>query len=179
MINNWLTSNSFKFVQEYRWVRILILSLIAANSIFAFYLPESYDRANQTPGKWLRIIWPFYFKFSVCSFYFWVFYSFSLGYSRPFRALMSLKWFIPWSRMSLSISLIQFIYLHYSLASTRTIFVFNRLFVLKEIVSTFVFTWIFGNLMFLFLEQPLNNLFRNYLGTKRRQEVSSEDKKSS
>lgn len=156
----------------------MILVSIALNSIFAFYLPNSYDQAGQKPEWWLRIIWPFYFKFSVCIFYFWTFYSFSFGYSRPYRALMSLKWFIPWSRMSLSISLIQFIYLHYSLASTRTIFVFNRLFVLKEIVVTFVATWILGNLVFLFLEQPLNNLFRNYLGIKRRQEVAAEEKKS-
>ena len=172
-------NNRLRLHQEYKAVRILIYASIAANSIFAFYLPNSYDQANRQPDRWLRIVWPFYFKFSVCIFYFWTFYSFSFGYSRPYRALMSLKWFIPWSRMSLSISLIQFIYLHYSLAATRTIFVFNRLFVLKEIVNTFVFTYILGSLVFLFLEQPLNNLFRNYLGTKRRQEVAFENKKTS
>lgn len=123
----------------------------------------------------MKIIWPFYFKFATCLFHIWATYSFSFNYSRLLKFLFSFKFFIPFSRLSLIFSVIQFIYLHYSLASTRTIFVFNRFFVLKEFIASFLLTFIITNLAYLFFEQPFNNLFKNYYGLKKRREVH-EDK---
>lgn len=170
-----LIHNSMK--KDYKIVRISIWIICCFLGYFAFYYPHSYDEIGQKPSKFIQIVFfLFIFKYFISFFYFWTFYSLSFGYSRYLKAIMNFKWYIPWSRLSLSISLIQFIYLHYSLASTRTIFVFNRLFVLKEIISTFAFTWWCGNLVYLLFEQPSNNLFKNYFGAKRRQDVKIKNK---
>lgn len=104
-------------------------------------------------------------------------YSFSFGYSRPIKAFFSLKWFAPWAKLALSVPLIQFLYLHYSLASTRNIFLLNTLAFFKEITATFVFTWLAANLVFLFLENPIDNLIKNFSNLKRRQDVGVEKTK--
>lgn len=57
------------------------------------------------------------------------------------------------------------------LASARTQFPYNRMSSIKEIAAAFLFTFIFSNIVFIFFENPLNNLLNYYLGFRRRSQI--------
>lgn len=89
-----------------------------------------------------------------------------------FRKLFSTRFFVPWSKLSFTLIICQFTYLIYSLASTRTVFTYDRMTAFKEVFSGYLFTFILGNFLFLFFEAPMNNILKTYLGIKRRSEIS-------
>ena len=90
------------------------------------------------------------------------------------RKALSLKWFMSWSRLSLVIPTYNFTYLHYSLASTRNISVFNAFSIFKELLIAFVLTWLIGHFVYLFFNAPIISILKTYFGSKRRRDIDFE-----
>ena len=93
----------------------------------------------------------------------------------PFTGLIdwffSLKIWVPFSRLSFSLSLSQFVYIAYSFASTRSIYDFNPHSMAKEIFLNVCGTFVFGNFIFLLFEGPLLSIVKKYSGLKRHSEA--------
>ena len=81
---------------------------------------------------------------------------------------LSLKFWLPWSRLSFTFSLCQFIMIGYWFATARTIFTFNFDSIVREIVINLLSTFLLGNFLFLFIEGPIMSLLKSYLGLKSR-----------
>ena len=60
-----------------------------------------------------------------------------------------------------------------SLSVSALVHPFSRL--AKEKYAAIMITYLLGNLVFLFFEQPMTNLCKSYLGIKKRNEIGSED----
>ena len=168
----------------------------------SFYQLASYidylEKSDAQQNKYLILFWPVIEKLINVIPTFWIFYSVLVGYSGNFfcfhlirvvpnnnicfyftqlgqlRQLFSSRFFIPWSRLSFTLIMCQFTFLLYALGSTRTIFPFNRMTGFKETFSGYIFTFIFGNFLFLFFDGPMTNIFKHYFGIKKRSELISE-----
>lgn len=200
MICAWLVKNRVKpKIFDFKIARFFI-GLFSFCSFYAFlkYLEYLEHTGGQANNYYLYYFLPVIDKM-VCSIsLFYVFYSVLIGHSSKFivlysyfeigfnlyplslfgldrlRAILSLRFFVPWSRMSFSLIICQFTFLFYQLGSTRTVYHYNRMTALKEIFSGYFFTFVCGNFIFLFFEQPLTRVFQKVVGIKRRSEIVSE-----
>lgn len=65
----------------------------------------------------------------------------------------------------------QFLFFFYSGGNFRQLILPEVLLVTKEAITSYVLIFILGNIVFLFFEQPISNLFQYYLGIRKRSEV--------
>lgn len=89
--------------------------------------------------------------------------------------ILSQKIWLPWSRLSFTLSLCQFVLIGYWFATARSIFTFNFDSIIREIILNLLTTFLLGNFIFLFIEGPIMSLVKSYVGLKSRSESS--DKK--
>ena len=101
---------------------------------------------------------------------FFCFYTVSFGHSTLISKLLSLKIWIPISRLAFGMSLSQFTYIAYSFSSTRNSYTLNLENVQKAILINFIYTFLLSNFIFLFMEGPLISMFKKYSGLKGRLE---------
>ena len=92
----------------------------------------------------------------------WMFYSVSCGHSSPIHWFVSLKVWIPISRLGFSLSLCQFVFIAYSFALTRSIYNFNSDSMAKEILLNCIGTFLLGNLIFVLFEGPMISMFKRF-----------------
>lgn len=85
---------------------------------------------------------------------------------------VSLRIWVPMSRLSYSISLSQFVFIAYSFASTRSIYDHDAYSMAKEIFVNTAGTFVVANIVFLLFEGPIISIFKRCTGLKRRSEVN-------
>ena len=196
MICAWLVKNRVKpKFFDYKIVRFF-LGLFAFCSFFVFlkYLEHLERNGGQANNYYFYFFLPVTDKMFCSIALFYLFYSVLIGHSSKLfssskfglllnqtlslldrlRKILSLRFFVPWSRMSFSLIICQFTFLFYQLGSTRTVYHYNRMTAFKEAFSGFFFTFALGNFIFLFFEQPLTRVFQKVAGIKRRSEIASE-----
>ena len=90
------------------------------------------------------------------------------------RILSSTIW-IPLSRLSYTIIMSQFIYLWYNIGTRRDLVRMATIDLMKEALLSLVASFLIGNLVFVFLEAPIQNILLYLTGMGKRKSSLKQD----
>lgn len=148
------------------WTSTLTLTLSV------FYLPDLWHYGYMDVHSGLLYAWPAISRFLFISSIFWGMYSMSFGYNRTLKRILSCRFMISISRMSMSMVTCQFFYLFYYLGSRRDLIRLTMFELIREGVLAFFVCWFIGFLMYLFIEAPVVSVLYTLLGLRRRIELT-------
>ena len=140
------------------------------------YLPDLWHFNYISVNPVFLYVWPAISKIIFTSAIFWSVYSSAFGHNRVLKRILSCRFMISMSRMSMSIVTCQFFYLWYYLGSRRDLIRLTMFEMLREGVLAFFVCWFIGFLVHLFIEAPMVNLLYMAFGLRRRVELSEQAK---
>jgi len=141
-------------------------------TLSAFYLPDLWHYGFIEVNDYFLYVWPVLTRILFITVIFWATYSTSFNYNLTFKRIMSCRFMITMSRMSMSMVTCQFFYLWYYLGTRRDLIRLTIFDLMREGILAFFLCWFIGFLMYLFIEAPCVNLLYTMFGLRRRVELT-------
>ncbi|XP_074593384.1 nose resistant to fluoxetine protein 6-like [Brevipalpus obovatus] len=128
------------------------------------------------PDKWEEIFFISIQKVLFSIAYAWIFYVFSLGKGGVMQKNMGSKIFVPFSRLTFSISMSEMLFIWYDLTNSHQYFPIDGYNMTMRIIYLFIGCSLLGCLVYLLFEAPSLNLIKLLLKQKKKADIEMEKK---